>query len=540
MEKTTLAITKTTLTLCLLCALSFAQIPKVAVYVSEQSGYSNEVKNALKVATMNVLVRGGKYEVVERSSVIDEELSKQNSGDVDDDQMVALGRQAGAKYVCVSDITDLGSYYVPAKYDSQGRMIRQSYSRHPHQVSARIIDVETAQLVGLGVVTEDVNDGPSMSAAITKALEKMMETISVQTNPGLPKKAVYVQGSWRNNQSANALYTYTLEALFTRSRYNGDFVVVERSEAFTRQIDRELGKQHSGSVADSEISRMGKQYGIAEICIASIESVMGTYNINARLVNVEKSSVTNASKLRHLKEGSAEARLELRNIAIDMVEDMIPRKITAAELEEEQRIEAKKAEEKRTAPIIGFGVGGGVSLNMNDIDPDYFKSLGGQFNLYLELSRQDIKFFRYGLNLDLGGLSVNRDEVRKNKPGVLTNDSNMTTGVTKINAFVSLYPADFLYLSGGAGWGFFSISSKEPKLGSDKLKEVDVSKISAPIFPIGGGIVLGSEEIGVAFVLEALYNIIPFKGRTAAYMSYNLRGIVYGRQVEEKKVREKI
>ncbi|MDR2728736.1 MAG: hypothetical protein LBB56_06340, partial [Chitinispirillales bacterium] len=61
MDKTKI-ITKITLAFCLFCAISFAQAPKVAVYVSEQSGYSDDVKNALKSATMNVLVRGGKYE----------------------------------------------------------------------------------------------------------------------------------------------------------------------------------------------------------------------------------------------------------------------------------------------------------------------------------------------------------------------------------------------------------------------------------------------------------------------------------------------
>lgn len=535
MEKTAQAATKTTLALCLLCALPFAQIPKVAVYVSEQSGYSDEVKNALRVATMNVLARGGKYEVVERSSVIDEELSKQTSGAVDDDQMVALGRQSGAKYVCVSDIADLGPYTYYREYNN----VRKSFHVRPYQVSARIIDVETAQLVGLGVVDQDIQDGRAMSAAITKAVEKMLETMPAKTDSNLPKKAVYVQGE--RSLSRNALYTYTLEALFTRSRYNGDFAVVERSEAFTRQIDREQSKQHSGSVSDSEISRMGKQYGISEICIASIEPVMGTYNINARLVNVEKASVVNASKLRHLKdERSEDGSLDkLRDIAISMVEDMIPRKVSQAELEEAEKAEAERAEITRTAWMAGGTMAGGATLNMNEIEPNYFKSLGYEGALSAEFFKQNLKFFRFGLNADFGYITIDKDAIRRIQPDVAPNISRNIS--LKMGVFARLYPVDFLFLSGGAGYYRFIPQVERPKPGTTSLRDpemekIDLVSISAPVFPVGGGIVLGD-----FVVVEALYNIVPFQGRTAKYMSIHAGIRYYLRITEDKEyVREKI
>jgi hypothetical protein len=531
MEKATQVITKITLALSFLCAMPFAQSPKVAVYVSEQSGYSNEVKNALRVATMNVLVRGGKYEVVERSGVIDEELSRQASGAIDDDQMVAYGRQAGARYICVSDITDLGSYHVPARYDSQGRMISQSYSMHPHQVSARIIDVETAQLVGLGVIDHNIQSGPDMSAAITKAVEKMLESMSKKVNPNLPKKAVYVQGGRKNNGSGYALYTYTLEALFTRSRYNGDFVVVERSEAFTSQINREHGKQRSGSVNDSEISRMGKQYGISEICIASIEDVMGTYNINARLVNVENASVENASQLRHLgSNNSASNNLSnLRKIAVQMMEDMIPRQTTAEELEKKRQIEAEEEEIARTGWMVGFTgfLGYGRIFNMNEIEP-YFKSPSGQWPVMnIEFYKQNIKFLRFGLNFDLGMIYIDTDELREMRNIPADEKIGRDGTHIKANVFTKLYPADFLFLSGGAGLDFYHT-------------EHDV--ILAPVFPVGGGIFYSFRKDRIAgFVVEGLYNIVPFKGRTAKYISINAGFKFGGRMTEEKKyVKEEI
>jgi hypothetical protein len=430
----------------------------------------------------------------------------------------------------------------------KGEVIRPSYDVHPHQVSARIIDVETAQLVGLGVIDQDIQNGTAMSAAITNAVMKMLETMTDQVNPNLPKRAVYVQGRGNRrlggNQSENALYSYTLEALFTRSRYNGDFVVVERSEAFTAQIDREQRKQRSGAIADDEISCLGRQYGIAEICIASIEFVMGTYNINARLVNVERASVVNASQLRHFKSEKSKAGnlMHLRNIAVQTVEDMIPRRITEAEIEEDRRIEAEREKMTRTAWMTGAVLvfGGGASWNMNDIDPNYFKSAGGQWNpINGEFYRQHIKFFRFGGNLEFGGIGYDKDLVKSIYPDVIS-DSTLAL-MCKINAFARLYPVDFLFLSGGAGWSWYSISSKNAS--SDKINIVN---ISTPIFPVGGGIVLGlgglnSEWRNMSVAVETLYNIVPFKDRTAAYMSINAGFKMNIRITEDKKhVRELI
>jgi len=530
MHKTKL-IAKITLAFSLFCTLSFAQAPKVAVYVSEQSGYSNDIKNALNAATVNVLVRSGRYEVVERSGVVDAELRRQYSGAVDDDQMIALGRQAGAKYVCVSDITELGRYHVPAQRDSQGKVIREGYNVHPHQVSARIIDVETAQLVGLGVIDQDIQSGAAMSAAIAGAVVKMLETMSDNVNPALTKRAIYVQGGGRRNHNANILYTYMLEALFTRSRYNGDFVVVERSEAFTRQIDREQIKQRSGAIADNEISRLGKQYGITEICIASIEPVMGTYNINARLVNVERASVVNASILRHMKDDNSKSGnlINLRNIAVQTVEDMIPRQLTKAEIEDEKRKQAEREKVARTAWMLGGTIltGGGISLDMDDIDPNYFKSIGYQWNLLnLEFYRQHLKFVRFGMSLNLGGVTKNKDVIKSEYPDIVYDSTE--SFVWGLNGFLRLYPIDYLFLSGGAGYGGFSMWSQNVS-----SERISVSKISTPIFPVGGGIFIGTKESGVA--VEALYNIVPFKGRTAAYISINA-GLKLNVRITEDKV----
>jgi len=66
---------------------------------------------------------------------------------------------------------------------------------------------------------------------------------------------------------------------------------------------------------------------------------------------------------------------------------------------------------------------------------------------------------------------------------------------------------------------------------------------STQVFPVGGGIFLGfsggDKDFTGGFVIEALYNIVQFKGRTAKYMSVNAGLKANIRITEDKKyVRE--
>jgi hypothetical protein len=188
--------------------------------------------------------------------------------------------------------------------------------------------------------------------------------------------------------------------------------------------------------------------------------------------------------------------------------------------------QAEKHEADRTAWMVGLGglFSGGVSLNMNNIEPNYFKSLSGQWNpLNLEFYKQNLKFIRFGASLEWGWVSIDWDAVREMQPDVSID--NIYTSHFKINTFVRLYPANFLFLSGGVGWDYFSVKAKGTKPGNTKREDIDVVIISTPIFPVGGGICLcispDNKGVGGGVVIEGLYNIVPFKGRTAAYMSIN-------------------
>jgi uncharacterized repeat protein (TIGR02543 family) len=116
----------------LFCAAAFAQdLPKIAVYVT--GNVSDDEKKALGTRMLATLINSGRYKGIERSNSflaeIEKEQVKQRSGAIDDNQISELGRQFGVKFVCIADITPAFGEY---------------------QVSARIVNVETAEVAFIG------------------------------------------------------------------------------------------------------------------------------------------------------------------------------------------------------------------------------------------------------------------------------------------------------------------------------------------------------------------------------------------------------
>ena len=102
----------------------------------------------------------------------------------------------------------------------------------------------------------------------------------------LPRIAVYVTGDVSDNEK-KALGTRMLASLVNSKRYKG----IERSKSFLAEIDKEQEKQRSGEIDDSQISKLGKQFGVKFVCIADITNVLGAFQISARIVDVETAEV---------------------------------------------------------------------------------------------------------------------------------------------------------------------------------------------------------------------------------------------------------
>ena len=102
----------------------------------------------------------------------------------------------------------------------------------------------------------------------------------------LPKIAVYVTGDVPDNEK-KTLGTRMLASLVNSGRYVG----IERSNAFLAEIEKEHVKQRSGDIDDSQISALGKQFGVKFVCIADITKVLGAFQVSARIVDVETAEV---------------------------------------------------------------------------------------------------------------------------------------------------------------------------------------------------------------------------------------------------------
>jgi hypothetical protein len=131
--------------------------PQIAVYVA--GGHDAGVNRALATRLLEAFVNSKQYSAIERSgdflAEIDREQVMQRSGAVNDEQIRALGRQAGAHFVCIADITPaLGSY----------------------QVSARIIDVETAAVVAIGVSDSRLQTIGDLTAASNTIVAMLLGT----------------------------------------------------------------------------------------------------------------------------------------------------------------------------------------------------------------------------------------------------------------------------------------------------------------------------------------------------------------------------
>jgi hypothetical protein len=102
-----------------------------------------------------------------------------------------------------------------------------------------------------------------------------------------PHIAVYVTSDQNEAGVKKALGDKLLTALVN----SGKFIAIERSKEFLDEIDSEQRKQREGAVDESQISKLGRQFGVHYVCVANIIQVLNGYQISARIINVETAVV---------------------------------------------------------------------------------------------------------------------------------------------------------------------------------------------------------------------------------------------------------
>lgn len=107
------------------------------------------------------------------------------------------------------------------------------------------------------------------------------------------KVAVYVTGSETIDEATKQIVGSELVAAFVT---NNEYNAVERTSDFLQELNQEQSYQRSGNVDDQQISDMGKQFGVDQVCVANITPFRDAYYINARLINVETATVQAAAR----------------------------------------------------------------------------------------------------------------------------------------------------------------------------------------------------------------------------------------------------
>ena len=76
----------------------------------------------------------------------------------------------------------------------------------------------------------------------------------------------------------------------------GRYEAYERTSAFLAELNKEQAFQRTGAVDDSQISSLGKMFGVQLVCVAKIGKLGSDLYISARLVNVETSRLNTSSR----------------------------------------------------------------------------------------------------------------------------------------------------------------------------------------------------------------------------------------------------
>lgn len=306
----------------MLSALSltaFAQKPKIAVYMTGDDPINEIVSNRL----VDDFARGNEYTTVERTASFLLELSKEHnyerSGEVDDEQIAALGRQFNVQYVCVTSVLDV---WGEEKY-----------------ITARIIDTETAEVVASCSSNGSIQNSSELIGALNTLSDNFFKAMRSSKQDDAKKVAVYVTKT--GNRDVDVVLGDQLVAGFAKS---GRYMAIERTSGFLKKLKEEQGYQQSGAVADDDLTRWGQQFGVQYICITKTTSWAGDYFITTRLIDVKTGEVANSYKIEGRKmSNSRDVVRTAREIASELS------KGTFAEQAEEARLKREAEEAERRA-----------------------------------------------------------------------------------------------------------------------------------------------------------------------------------------------
>ena len=296
----------------------FGQQNKVAVYVTGNDPINNILGNRL----VDGIAKSGKYIAVERTASFLNELVKEQSyqqtGAVDDNEISRLGKQFGVDYVCVATPFDVwGEKYI----------------------SARMIDVERAEVIVTSSANGKVENSTQLFAILNTLTNGLLKSFEQSKMTDAKKVAVYVTRT--GNKDVDIILGDQLVAGFASS---GRYLAIERTQGFLNQLSKEQAYQQTGAVDDSDLMRLGKQFGVQYVCVVKTSQLFGDYFIATRLIDVEYGEVVNSYK-------KDAVQLETSQQVV-IVGKEIAGKLSGRTIEEEKQFqieEARRIERERLA-----------------------------------------------------------------------------------------------------------------------------------------------------------------------------------------------
>ena len=179
----------------LLCSAVSAQ-QKMKVVVAAAGAEPAQKRNTLKVLETKVqeaFVKDGRYTAIIRDTAvlnrIDKEHVYQRSGAVDEKQIAELGRVSGAKYMCA-----VKSYQVSESF----------------MLEARLIDIETGDVIGIGSTQCDLVSISDLSAAGGELVRQLLNPNSAGRAGGYGSGLYWDRGWGRNTNPMAAELTKIL------------------------------------------------------------------------------------------------------------------------------------------------------------------------------------------------------------------------------------------------------------------------------------------------------------------------------------------
>lgn len=129
------------------------------------------------------------------------------------------------------------------------------------------------------------NNNFQLGHLMKKSVLILISALSLSAMAQNKRVAVYVIGE---DAGINKVLGSKLVSSIARSE---EYSAIERTTAFLDELNKEQDYQRTGAVDDSDLSRLGKQFGAQYVCVATVSDAFYEKYLSARLIDVETAQV---------------------------------------------------------------------------------------------------------------------------------------------------------------------------------------------------------------------------------------------------------